>query len=100
MGSSSTGVAEYDGSSIVGQFGDYTFNFTLINTIKATPVTHTDFIKIIFPRDLFNKEGDVRVPSCSLGTLFVMGVDYTIYLEPTADLSGAISLDLKNMENP
>ena len=29
---------------------------------------------------MFNKEGDVRVPTCSLGTLFIMGVANTIYL--------------------
>ena len=58
-------------------FSNYLFNFTLTNTIKGS--TSTDFIKIIFPNNMFNKEGDVRLPTCSLGKLFIMGVSNTIY---------------------
>lgn len=66
------------GSKYVHEFANYTFNLTLTHTIKGS--TSTDFIKIIFPDDMFNKYSDVRVPSCSLGSLFIMGVANTIYL--------------------
>ena len=92
-------ASEYAGSSSVDGFGNYTFNFTLTNIVKDS-ATHSDFLKIIFPNDLFNKEGDVRVPECALGTLFVMGPANTIYLEPSSDLSGFVTLNLDKMENP
>ena len=73
-----TGNAEVSGSKYVLGSANYTFIFTLTNTVKGG--TSTDFIKIIYPNDMFNKYGDVRVPSCNLGTLFIMGVANTIYL--------------------
>ena len=94
----STGIAEHSGSNYVKGFTNYTLNFTMANTVKGS--TATDFIKIIFPNDMFNKEGDVRVPTCSLGTLFIMGAVNVIYLQPTADLTGSVNLNLNNLENP
>ena len=93
-----TGNAEVSGSKYVNEFSNYTFKFTLTNTIKGN--TATDFLKIKFPRDAFNKLGDTRIPSCSLGKVFVMGSAHTIYLQPTSDLSGLITLNLNNLENP
>lgn len=56
----------------------------------------------MFPNDMFNKQTDVRVPSTSLGTLYVMGAANTIYLRPTLNQIGpiALTLNLNNLENP
>eukprot|EP00828_Plagiopyla_frontata_P041586 TRINITY_DN5975_c0_g1_i1.p1 TRINITY_DN5975_c0_g1~~TRINITY_DN5975_c0_g1_i1.p1 ORF type:complete len:3014 (-),score=332.15 TRINITY_DN5975_c0_g1_i1:53-9094(-) len=96
----STGTIEITGSKYVHEQSNYVLNLTLAHAIAGS--TSSDFLKIIFPNDLFNKYQDVRKPTCSLGNLFMMGVANTIYLQPTATLAAgaAISIDINNLENP
>ena len=47
------GSAEVSGSKYVHEFANYTFKLTLTNTIKGS--TSTDFLKIVFQDNMFNK---------------------------------------------
>lgn len=91
----STINASVSGSNYVGGTRTHTFSFSLVGTLAIG-----DFLMFDYPANYFDSQGIYAAVSATGFTVLVVYQTNQIYLQATSAMSGAITVNIANLNNP